>query len=435
MPIINIIKKAEEKKGLSINQVKALLSAPQDKKELIFKAANKIKQEIYGNRLVLFAPLYISNTCINDCLYCGFKKSNQDIDRITLSLEQIKEETINILKQGHKRILLVAGENNSDNFIDYIISAINTIYETKYNNDSIKRINVNLAPLTNKQFKKLKKANIGTYQLFQETYDINTYKTMHPTGPKSNYANRLDAINRAIESGIDDVGIGVLFGLHNYKEEVISLLKHIKNLEKKHGIGPHTISVPRLEPAHGSKISTEHPCPVSDEELKMIIAILRLAVPYTGIILSTRESTSFRNEAIELGVSQISAASKTNPGGYSNKKAAEQFSVHDNRSLDQVISACIDKNYMPSFCTSCYRVGRTGHEFMDYAKDGSIKDLCKLNAILTFKEYLLRFASPQTQEKGEQILLKEINKLNDAEKKLITENLNKINQGKTDICL
>ncbi|MCP4481379.1 MAG: [FeFe] hydrogenase H-cluster radical SAM maturase HydG [bacterium] len=433
--ITPILAKSLAKKRLDLEEVATLLNADEQESPRIFKAAKKLKQEIYGNRLVFFAPLYISNLCSNDCLYCGFRSSNKEINRVNLSQEQIKEDTLNILKQGHKRILLVSGEAWNKEYFDYILDSIRTIYSVEYQGERIRRINVNIAPLEASEFKRLKKSDIGTYQLFQETYHRETYSKMHLRGPKSNYDKRLDAIDKSFDAGIDDVGVGVLFGLYEYKFEFLALMQHITYLENKYGIGPHTISVPRMEPAQGSDVSLNPPYSVDDESFKKIIAILRLAVPYTGIILSTREKAEFRNEAINLGVSQLSAASKTNPGGYSSGDATKQFDLSDERSLAEVIKACCDQGYLPSFCTSCYRLGRTGHDFMECAKDGSIKDICKLNAILTFKEYLEDYGTPELKKDGEILINKEIGKLTDAEKVITRQKIRKIESGERDVCL
>ncbi|NQT30203.1 MAG: [FeFe] hydrogenase H-cluster radical SAM maturase HydG [Candidatus Saganbacteria bacterium] len=432
-----VVAKSLDKRRLSLEETAALLKIddPTTLAEL-FKSANKVKQEIYGNRLVIFAPLYISNLCQNECTYCAFAKSNKDINRAVLSQEQIKKESEEILKTGQKRILLVAGEDYPKAGLQYVFDAIKTVYSARDGKNNIRRLNVNLSPLEIKEFKALKKTGIGTYQLFQETYHLKTYKKMHLAGPKSDYFNRLDAIDRAFSAGIDDVGIGVLFGLYDYRFEVLALMLHIEHLEKKFGLGPHTISVPRIEPATGSAVSQKPPFPVSDTEFKKIIAILRLSVPYAGIILSTRETGEMRREAFSLGISQISAGSRTNPGGYSNgaNDYHGQFSLGDHRPLDEVIYDICRLGYIPSFCTSCYRLGRTGLDFMELAKPGQIKNKCLPNALLTFKEYLMDYASPKVREIGQKIISKGLAEIPDSITRQFTEqSLAKIAVGKRDL--
>jgi len=434
----DIIKKSLEKRRLSLDETKTLLDIkdPQELEKL-FAAAKKVKDEIYGNRLVIFAPLYISNLCQNECLYCAFRKSNQDIKRACLTQEQIKRETEEILKTGQKRILLVAGETYPKEGLQYVYDSIKSIYDARDSkNNNIRRLNVNLAPLTVDEFKELKKTGIGTYQLFQETYDRETYKKMHPSGPKADYDYRYTAIDRAFEAGIDDVGIGVLFGLSDYKYEVIALMKHIEHLEEKFGLGPHTISVPRLEPATGSAVAKNPPYAVSDLEFKKILAVLRLSVPYTGLILSTRETPKMRRAAFSLGVSQISAGSRTNPGGYAagSDDYHGQFSLGDHRPIDEVIYDICEQGFIPSFCTSCYRLGRTGLDFMELAKPGEIKNKCLPNALMTFKEYLLDYASSKVKKNGEKLIIKELNHINkDVVRNFTKERLKDIEAGKRDV--
>ncbi|MCK4609300.1 MAG: [FeFe] hydrogenase H-cluster radical SAM maturase HydG, partial [Gammaproteobacteria bacterium] len=401
--IREILAKAKELKGLDLVDVAALtnIQDPELTAEL-FATAKQIKDEIYGNRLVLFAPLYISNLCSNECLYCAFRATNKALIRRSLGQDEITNEAKNLIEQGQKRLLLVAGESYTRDGFQYILDSIDTIYKIKSNHGEIRRINVNIAPLTLDDFKSLKAAEIGTYQLFQETYDPTTYKQVHVAGKKSDYNWRLTAIDRAMQAKIDDVGIGVLFGLADWRFEILALLQHSQYLENKFGVGPHTISVPRLEPASGSDIAAHPPHPVTDADFRKIIAILRLAVPFTGIILSTRETSETRREALELGISQISAGSRTNPGGYSeNEENASQFSLGDHRPLDEVIRDVAELGYIPSFCTACYRLGRTGEHFMSLAKTGKIKTMCMPNALTTFQEYLLDYASPATRETGE----------------------------------
>jgi 2-iminoacetate synthase len=431
-----IVEKSLKLKGLSPAEVTVLLNC-EDEVVLnsMFTAAEQIKELIYGNRLVLFAPLYLSNRCVNNCLYCGFRRGTFNTKKRLLKVKEVRDETRVLISQGHKRLLLVSAEDPAVN-VDYLEEIIKTVYNTKNGHGSIRRVNVNVAPMDVKDFKRLKNTGIGTYQLFQETYHRDTYKKLHLSGPKSDYLRRLYACDHAQSAGIDDVGIGVLFGLYDYKFEVLALLFHAMHLEEKFSVGPHTISVPRLEPAEGSNISSHPPYPVSDKELKKIIAILRLAVPYTGIILSTRENAALRNELIYLGVSQISAGSKTVPGSYSSdKKAQGQFSISDNRSLSEVIEGLTSMGFLPSFCTSCYRSGRTGENFMNLAKPGEIKKFCQPNALLTFKEYLLDY-NPKLAKKINSFITSEVRKIPDPKVRQITSNYVKsLVHGERDLYL
>ena len=432
--IETIINKSLELKGLSPEEAAVLLNCEDDTTvQKIFNTAKQIKETIYGNRLVLFAPLYLSNRCVNNCLYCGFSKENLNTGTRLLDTNEICEETRALISQGHKRLLIVSAEDPAVN-IDYLEEAIKTVYDTKEGNGDIRRVNINVAPMGVKDFKKLKDTGIGTYQLFQETYHRDSYNQLHTYGPKSDYLKRLYACDLAQSAGIDDVGIGALFGLYNYKFEVLALLYHTMHLEEVFGVGPHTISVPRLEPAQGSNIASTPPYPVSDADLKKIIAVLRLAVPYTGIILSTRENAVLRNELIYLGVSQISAGSKTLPGSYSSdKKAHGQFSISDERSLSEVIEDMITRGFIPSFCTSCYRTGRTGENFMDLAKPGDIKNFCHPNALLTFEEYLLDY-NPELARKTKTLISSEIRKILDPKVRQMTSNkIKSISRGKRDL--
>ena len=429
-----IINKSLELKGLSPEEAAVLLNCEDDTiVQKIFSTAKQIKETIYGNRLVLFAPLYLSNRCVNNCLYCGFSKENLNTGTRLLDTNEICEETRALISQGHKRLLIVSAEDPAVS-IDYLEEAIKTVYDTKEGNGDIRRVNINVAPMGVKDFKKLKDTGIGTYQLFQETYHRDSYNQLHTYGPKSDYLKRLYACDLAQSAGIDDVGIGALFGLYNYKFEVLALLYHTMHLEEVFGVGPHTISVPRLEPAQGSNIASNPPYPVSDTDLKKIIAVLRLAVPYTGIILSTRENAVLRNELIYLGVSQISAGSKTLPGSYSSdKKAHGQFSISDERSLSEVIEDMITRGFIPSFCTSCYRTGRTGENFMDLAKPGDIKNFCQPNALLTLEEYLLDY-NPELARKTKTLISSEIRKILDPKVRQMTSNkIKSISRGKRDI--
>ncbi len=407
--ISQILQKAKKLQGLSLQDVSKLLQIEEpDDIQRILETAGEVKQKIYGRRIVLFAPLYTGNVCSNNCLYCGFRKDNISLARRILNMEEIKQEVESLLKQGHKRLLMLCGESQ-ENSIDYIIEAIRTAYSVKINNSQIRRINIEIAPMEVSEFAKLKGAKIGTYACFQETYEPELYKKYHPIGPKADYLYRLTVMDRAMQGGIDDVGIGVLFGLADYRFEVLAMLEHAHHLEEVFGCGPHTISVPRIEPAENTPLSKNIPFPVSDENFKKIVAILRIALPYTGIILSTRESETLRNELFRYGISQISAGSRTNPGAYNQcgaEKSGAQFSLGDHRSLEEVICRLIDMEYIPSFCTGCYRKGRVGKDFMDLAKPGLIQKYCMPNAIFTFAEYLEDFASVTTKERGYQLIHK-----------------------------
>ncbi len=433
--IDEILNKALSLKGISLKEASVLLNIEgNDNLNKLYKTAKLLKEKIYGNRIVLFAPLYLSNYCTNNCLYCGFRFENKSIKRKKLTIDEAINETRRILETGHKRILLVAGEDTTQCNLNYIEELINKIYEQKLMNGEIRRININIAPLSVEEFKKLSSFGIGTYQSFQETYYPQIYKKMHPQGLKSNYEWRLETMSRAFEGGLQDVGMGVLFGLTDYRFEVLALLMHSQYLEKNYGIGPHTISIPRIEPAEGSDVASTPPNVITDENFKKIISVLRLAVPYTGIILSTRERAEFRRELLELGISQISAGSKTNPGGYSQEKATEQFSIGDTRSLDEVIYELTSDGYLPSFCTSCYRVGRVGKDFMDLAKPGLIQKFCHPNAIITFKEYLIDYAADNTKVKGNELINKFISNMQDSkQKELLLKDLQKIGEGTRDI--
>jgi 2-iminoacetate synthase len=403
--VADVLAHARELKGISHAEAERLLMADDDEQlAQIAETARYIKEEIYGKRLVLFAPLYVSNLCNNDCLYCAFKKSNDSIPRRTLAPDEVRREVEALVQQGHKRILLVSGEGLGRRALDYTLEAIDAIYSVKVGKGEIRRINVNVAALPVDAYRALKAARIGTYQLFQETYHPETYAVMHPSGPKSDYAYHLSAIDRAMQAGIDDVGVGILFGLENYRFEIMALLQHVRHLEERFGTGVHTISVPRLEPATGSDVSLHPPHPVSDRDFRKIISILRITVPYTGMILSTREDAQMRREALSLGISQISAGSRTNPGGYASGDSAEQFSLGDHRSLEEVIRDIASFGHVPSFCTGCYRLGRTGRDFMDLAKPGLIKQYCLPNALTSFKEYLVNYASPETRALGETLI-------------------------------
>lgn len=435
-----IIAKAGKATGLSLAETAVLLQNGDGLlQEEIFAAAREVKLKIYGKRLVLFAPLYVSDHCVNNCLYCGYRRDNS-FRRCRLTQEELAEEVRILESLGHKRLALEAGEHPAECTLDYILECIRTIYSLKFDNGSIRRINVNIAAATVEDYARLKEAQIGTYILFQETYHRETYGKMHPDGPKSDYDWHTLAHHRAMQAGIDDVGFGVLFGLYDYKFEVLAMLMHAQSLERDFGVGPHTISVPRLRPAAGMELA-QFPYLVRDEEFARVVAVLRLAVPYTGLILSTRERPALRDRLLDLGVSQLSAGSCTGVGGYrleESKRGAEsrtaQFNVEDLRSPDQVLQSICRAGYLPSFCTACYRQGRTGDRFMSLAKSGKIQEVCQPNAILTFKEYLLDYGSPETRQAGEEAIklhLAEIGK--DKVRALTGERLQRIERGERDL--
>ena len=406
--------------------------------EKIFQTAREIKEQIYGKRLVFFAPLYISDHCINNCVYCGYRQHNR-FERRRLTVYEIGKEVAVLEEMGHKRIALECGEHPKECPLDYVIEALNTIYSVKVEKGNIRRVNVNIAATTVDDYRRLKEYGIGTYILFQETYHRPTYSEMHPSGPKRDFDWHTCAFDRAMEGGIDDVGSGVLFGLYDYKYEVLALLLHALHLEEAFGVGPHTISVPRLRPARGVDLET-FPHLVSDADFKKLIAIFRLAVPYTGMILSTRETAEFRDELISVGISQLSAGSCTGVGGYcreNNEDRQEQrpqFAVEDRRSLDEVIAGVCRSGYIPSFCTACYRKGRTGDRFMALAKTGQIQDVCQPNAILTFKEFLLDYASPETRQIGEEAIKNHLMLIANTKVRQVTEKrLALIEQGSRDL--
>ena len=431
-----ILAKAAELKGLDMEDV-AVLSSVSDPELLgdLFAAARDVKDAIYGSRLVLFAPLYISNMCNNDCLYCAFRVRNKELKRRALTQAEIRHETELLVDQGHKRVLLVAGESYPKQGFGYVLDSIATIYEVKRGNGEIRRVNVNVAPLSVPDFKALKGSGIGTFQLFQETYHRATYAEVHVGGKKKDYDWRVTGMHRAMEAGIDDVGIGVLFGLADWRYEILAMLQHIHELERAYGVGPHTISVPRLEPASGSDMASHPPQPVSDVDFRKIVAILRLAVPYTGMILSTREQANLRQETFALGISQISAGSRTNPGGYEENEEfdAAQFQLGDHRSLDEVIRDISELGFVPSFCTACYRLGRTGMDFMDLAKPGDIKHHCDPNALSTFEEYLIDYGTPETREVGEALITRKVDEMDPVRRAHTEKMLAQVREGNRDV--
>jgi len=430
--IIDILTKAKEKHGLMLEEVAILLQIEDnDLLQEVFKTAAQIKEEIYGERLVFFAPLYVSDFCINDCEYCNFHIRNKELKRRKLSLDEVEEQTRFLLKAGHKRILLECGEDPVNNNIDYIVEVIEKIYSIKTEKGNIRRINVNVADTTVEDYKKLKQAKIGTYQLFQETYHRQTYERLHH-GPKANYDRQITTHIWAFEAGLDDLGIGVLFGLYDWKFEVLSLVSHAQYLDKKYGVGPHTISVPRFRPAPTVSYKAEYP--VSDSNFLKIVATLRLAVPYTGLILSTREKPELRKCAFNLGISQASAGSVTIPGGYGKNLSQPQFNLQDERSLNAVIKDVVEDKLLPSFCAACYRAGRTGERFMELSKPGEIHKFCRPNGLLTFAEYLEDFADDGLYEKGYKLIDYYLNKIESKSiRRQTIEKLAKIKQGQRDL--
>ena len=430
--IAHIMQKAEESSGLDHKEAALLLEAGD--KENIFSLARRMKNKFYGNRIVLFAPLYLSNYCVNDCLYCPYHCSNKNMIRKKLSQDEIRRETIALQDMGHKRLAIEAGEDPAHNPIGYILESIETIYSIKHKNGAIRRLNVNIAATTVDEYKMLAQAGIGTYILFQETYNKENYERIHPSGPKSNYDWHTEAMDRAMQGGIDDVGIGVLFGLDNYFYEFIALLMHAEHLEAAHGVGPHTISVPRIRPAQGiSPGLLENG--IDDDIFAKITACLRISVPYTGIIVSTRESEECRKKVLGLGVSQISGGSRTSVGGYHKEETenTNQFDVNDNRSLGEVVNWLINLNYIPSFCTACYRMGRTGDRFMSLCKSGQIQNCCHPNALMTLLEYLIDYAAVDTRRSGEDLIKNEVENIPDKKRRsLVIEYLEKIKHGSRD---
>jgi len=431
-----VLAKARYLNGLEAEEMAALMtiSDPALLGEL-FSAAQDVKTAIYGRRLVIFAPLYVSNLCGNECTYCAFRARNTEIERRALSQEEIAREARMLIDQGHKRVLLVAGESYPREGISYVLDAIDTIYRVTHDHGEVRRINVNVAPLTLQEFRALGDRKIGTYQLFQETYHRGTYNAVHLAGRKKDYDWRIFAMDRAMTAGIDDVGIGVLFGLFDWRFEVLALMQHIRHLEREFGVGPHTLSVPRMEPATGSDVASHPPQAVSDIDFRKIVAILRLAVPYTGIIMSTRESASIRRETFALGVSQISAGSRTNPGGYaeSGRDETGQFCLGDHRLLDEVIRDVAALGYIPSFCTACYRLGRTGRDFMDLAKPGDIKAHCDPNALATFVEYLEDYASAETRAMGDACVRQILETMEPEMQQMSARMVERVRAGKRDV--
>ena len=435
--IDEIIAKARLKKGLSHREASVLLACTlEDKNQEVYELAREIKRDFYGDRIVMFAPLYLSNYCVNGCLYCPYHAKNRHIPRKKLTQDEIRAEVIALQDMGHKRLALEAGEDPVHNPLEYILESIQTIYSIQHKNGAIRRVNVNIAATTVENYRKLKEAGIGTYILFQETYHKESYEHLHPTGPKSNYAYHTEAHDRAMEGGIDDVGLGVLFGLELYRYEFAGLLMHAEHLEAVFGVGPHTISVPRVCPADDIDPG-EFDNGISDETFEKIVACIRVAVPYTGMIISTRESQKVRERVLELGISQISGGSRTSVGGYAEEEPEEessaQFDVADHRTLDQVVKWLMDLGYVPSFCTACYRAGRTGDRFMSLCKAGQIHNCCLPNALMTLKEYLEDYASPETKATGEKVIAEQLQNIpNLKARSVVEQHLQEIEQGQRD---
>lgn len=435
--IESLIRKASLCKGLSHREAAVLLDCElPDLKEKILQLAEEIKQRFYGNRIVMFAPLYLSNYCVNGCIYCPYHAKNKHIPRKKLTQEEIRREVIALQDMGHKRLAIELGEHPVENPIEYVLESIKTIYSIHHKNGDIRRVNVNIAATTVENYRRLKEAGIGTYILFQETYNKKNYEALHPTGPKSDYAYHTEAMDRARAGGIDDMGIGVLFGLTGYRYDFVGLMMHAEHMEAALGVGPHTISVPRIRPADDIN-PDEFADAVPDDKFMHIVAVIRCAVPYTGMIISTRESQKVREKVLNLGISQISGASRTSVGGYTEEKRDEdtaQFDTADQRTLDEVVRWLMELGYIPSFCTACYRAGRTGERFMKICKSGKIQDCCTPNAILTLKEYLLDYASPATRQTGEKLLQQEVEKLeNPALRAAVAEDLKKLETGQRDL--
>ena len=432
-----LLAKALELKGLRGRDLGVLASVTDpDPLSELFETARRVKETIYGKRIVLFAPLYVSNLCGNECLYCAFRVRNKGLVRRALTQDEVAREVRWLEEQGHKRILLVAGEAYPQEGFDYVLRCIETVYATSSGPGEIRRVNVNVAPLAADEFHRLKEAKIGTYQLFQETYHRETYGKVHVAGKKADFDWRITAMDRAMEAGIDDVGIGVLFGLFDWRFELLALMQHVEHLETAFGVGPHTISIPRLEPASGSDLATHPPHAVSDLDFRKLVAILRLAVPYTGLILSTRETAEVRRETLALGISQISAGSRTNPGGYedgADERHAGQFSLGDHRTLDEVIRDVASLGFVPSFCTACYRLGRTGADFMDAAKPGEIKEHCNPNAVSTFQEYLDDYGSEETRREGEGCIARTLAEMEPPLREKTAEMLAQVRSGRRDV--
>ncbi len=435
--IDSILKKARLMKGLSHTEAAILLDCTlEDKNKEIYALAEEIKQNFYGNRIVMFAPLYLSNYCVNGCTYCPYHAKNKHIARKKLTQEEIRNEVIALQDMGHKRLALETGEDPINSPIEYVLESIKTIYDVKHKNGVIRRVNVNIAATTVENYRKLADAGIGTYILFQETYHKKSYETLHPTGPKHNYTYHTEAMDRAMEGGINDVGIGVLFGLELYRYEFVGLLMHAEHLEDVYGVGPHTVSVPRICNADDIEADS-FSNGINDDLFAKLVACLRISIPYTGMIVSTRESQACREKVLRLGVSQISGGSRTSVGGYVvpelEENSSAQFDVSDKRSLDEIVKWLMEMGHIPSFCTACYREGRTGDRFMSLLKSGQIINCCHPNALITLKEYLMDYASAETRAVGEELIANEIHKITNAKvKEKAMKNLEDINLGLRD---
>ena len=430
-----LLQKAASLKGLTHREAAVLLDCDlPEENEKMYRLAEQIKKDFYGNRIVMFAPLYLSNYCVNGCTYCPYHYKNKHICRKKLTQDEIRREVIALQDMGHKRLALETGEDPVNNPIEYVLESIKTIYSIKHKNGAIRRVNVNIAATTVENYRKLKEAGIGTYILFQETYNKKAYEQLHPTGPKSNYAYHTEAMDRAMDGGIDDVGCGVLFGLNLYRYDFVGLLMHAEHLEAAKGVGPHTISGPRIRPADDIN-PDEFENGINDDIFAKIVAVLRIAVPYTGIIISTRETQKTRERVLHLGVSQISGGSRTSVGGYyeDEEEDSAQFEVSDTRTLDQVVNWLLGMGYIPSFCTACYREGRTGDRFMRLVKSGQIANCCQPNALMTLKEYLEDYASPDTKEKGLKLIQSEIPKIpSEKVRQVVLKHLNEMENGMRD---
>lgn len=435
--IFSLIERAKDCKGLTHREAAVLLECDiPEANEAMKEVAMNIKQKLYGNRIVMFAPLYLSNYCVNGCTYCPYHHKNKHIPRKKLTQEEIRREVIALQDMGHKRLAIESGEDPVNNPIEYILESIKTIYSIKHKNGAIRRVNVNIAATTVENYRKLKEAGIGTYILFQETYNKKNYELLHPTGPKHNYAYHTEAMDRAMEGGIDDVGIGVLFGLEMYRYDFVGLLMHAEHLEAAKGVGPHTISVPRICPADDID-KADFKNAVSDEIFEKIVAVIRIAVPYTGMIISTRESKATREKVLKLGISQISGGSRTSVGGYVEPEPEDensaQFDISDSRTLDEVVGWLIDLGHIPSFCTACYREGRTGDRFMQLCKSGQIANCCQPNALMTLREYLDDYASEETRRKGLELMNVEVEKIpNEKVRAIAKQHINDIDSGLRD---
>lgn len=438
MRVREIIDKSLHKQRLSLEETALLLSIRNEElKQELFQGARRLKEEIYGKRVVLFAPLYVGNLCTNDCRYCGFRVSNRGAKRQTLTTRQIDNEVRALERKGHKRLILVFGEHPKYT-ADYIAEVTRQVYAIKEGHGEIRRVNINAAPLDVPGYRRVKETGIGTYQVFQETYHPDTYMRYHPTGQKADFLWRLYALDRAQEAGVDDVGIGALFGLYNWRYEVMGLLSHVEHLEERFGVGPHTISFPRFQPAHGVELP-DNRWLVNNDDFRHLVAVLRLAVPYTGLILTAREEAAVRDDVIDLGCSQIDAGSRIELGSYSEDEHAqelsrEQFSLGDTRSVDEMMRQLLDRDYTPSFCTSCYRMGRTGEEFMEFAIPGFIRKFCTPNALVTLKEYLVDYASPETRRAGDAAIARTLERMeNESLKREVEKRLLRIEAGERDL--